>query len=302
MVVGIVKQAVEKIKKIEVQGATNIALFSLSTLEKINEAVEDFAQFKDFSQQLALARLDEPLTRNIIHLLLTDIKRQFTPTKVRERVAFYRQLLLDNKKKMSHYLSKLIQNDKKYFSHCHSTSLESGLILAHQAGKRFHIWQTETRPLYQGHITASHLLAAGLSVTLVVDDIAPWLVSKYDDIVDVQVVFIGADVLSRDGWALNKVGSFALSLAAKEAKVPLYVVASLLKFVPQSGRQVKIEKRPADEVWPERPAGLEILNLAFDKVPPSNIKALVTEAGLIKPEDLEKTVFKVYPQLKEVAR
>ncbi len=301
MIKGVVRQAVEKIRKIEVQGATNIALFSLSTLEKINGAVEDFVQFKDFSQQLALARLDEPLTRNIINLLLADLKHQFTPTKVKEKIAFYRQLLQENKKKMSNYLSGLIQNDKEYFSHCHSTSLESGFILAHQAGKRFHIWQTETRPLYQGHITASHLLAAGLSVTLVVDDIAPWLVSKYDDIVDIQAVFIGADVLSQDGWALNKVGSFVLSLAAKEAHVPLYVVASLLKFVSQTGRRVKIEKRPADEVWPERPAKLEILNLAFDKVPASNIKALVTEAGLIEPKGLERTVFNVYPQLKEVA-
>ncbi len=300
MVEAIINQAVKKIKAIEVQGATNIALFSLSVLEKIIDSVDSFSQLKDLSSRLALARLDEPLTRNVLHLFLADLQGGFTPDRAKDRLQFYQQLVRKNKEKVSNHLANLIKSDKEYFSHCHSTSLEKGFIQAHSQGKRFRVWQTETRPLYQGHITASHLLAAGIPVTLVVDDIAPWLVSTYDDIVDVQTVFIGADVLTSDGWALNKVGSFALSLAAKTSEIPLYVVASLLKFVPQKGRRVRIEQRPADEIWPGRPPELKVLNLAFDKVPAENITAIVTEVGLVEPAKLAETVLSTYPRLKEV--
>ncbi len=296
----IISQAVKEIKSIKIQGATNIAIFSLKTLVSISNQLTDYRQLVEISRRLALARPDEPLTQNILSLLLINQKKDFNPIKLAKQIDFYLQLLKENKERISSFASQLIKPGQSYFSHCHSSSLENAFVYAFKEGKKFKVYQTETRPLYQGHITARHLYQAGLDVTLVVDDLASWLVSTYDNLIDIQAVFIGADVLSLDGWALNKVGSFSLALSASKARVPFYVVASLLKFTSQIGRKIKIERRSADEIWPDRPGGLKVLNLAFDKTPAEYITGIVTEVGIIKPEILASAVAKTYPGLKNI--
>ncbi len=290
-------QAVDKIQKIKIQGATNIALFSLRTLKSLAFKFKSYSQLHSAAARLALARPNEPLTRNILSMLLTDLQDDFDPNLLTQKIDYYFNLLTTNKTQIAHHAAQLIQNQASYLSHCHSTSLESAFITAHKQNKKFMVYQTETRPLYQGRITATNLHQAGINVKLIVDDTAAWLVSVYDGLVDIKAVFVGADVISQDGWVINKVGTFGIALTAFYSHIPVYVVASLLKYQAIKGKKIKVETRPASEIWFKSPQGLTILNFAFDKTPPKFIEAFVTEVGLVSPDSIEQTVKKMYSNL-----
>ena len=72
-----------------------------------------------------------------------------------------------------------------------------------------------------------------------------------------DVVLIGADRITANGDTANKVGSFALALAARHAGVPFLVVApeSTVDAATPDGAAIEIEERGADEVIvvPRRP-------------------------------------------------
>jgi methylthioribose-1-phosphate isomerase len=106
----------------------------------------------------------------------------------------------------------------------------------------------------------------------------------------VDLFLLGADAVLATGFFVNKVGSGLFALAAEWYHVPLYVVCHTLKFDPQSsqGYDEAIEERAMDEVWPERPEGVHILNPAFEKVPIKYVEAFVTERGLLNLHSLQE--------------
>ena len=153
---------------------------------------------------------------------------------------------------------------------------------------------TETRPLLQGRITAANLINAGVDTTLLVDSAAESIIiGRGNEPVD--IVFTGADELTIHGDAINKIGSFGIALAAYYASKPLYVVSSLLKVNPATAySDVQIEMRSNEEVWDNPPKGLKLYNPAFEVIPNKLITGYITEAGIIKPEDLARTVHEKY--------
>ena len=85
----------------------------------------------------------------------------------------------------------------------------------------------------------------------------------------------------------NKIGTYTLSVLAKEHGVPFYVAAPTSTIDPRSSRRdVRIEMRDAEEVLVVNgrriaPEGVEVLNPAFDRTPPDNITGIITERGMI---------------------
>lgn len=172
------------------------------------------------------------------------------------------------------------------------------LTTARDKNKKIHVYNTETRPLYQGRKTSADLLKAGVPDTMITDDAAPFFVdNEYDNHVHIHKVFLGSDCIRTNGDTMNKVGSFAIGLSAWHSGVPLYIVGSLLK-VDTTGT-IGIEKRSGTELRPEAPAGLDILNYAFDLVPAKCITGIITEFGVIRPENLFNEVKKHYPWMVE---
>jgi methylthioribose-1-phosphate isomerase len=93
---------------------------------------------------------------------------------------------------------------------------------------------------------------AGVQDTMIVDDAAPFFVDNmYESHVHINMVIIGCDNIKLDGSIYNKIGSFAIALAAWHSKIPVYVVGSLTKI--DMEKKVEIEKRPGKEVRPEAP-------------------------------------------------
>ena len=149
-------------------------------------------------------------------------------------------------------------------------------------GKKFRVVNTETRPLFQGRKTVRKLREKGIEVIHVVDSAMWWAMHKFD----VDLIVIGADAVTVEGVALNKIGSRLLALSARELHVPLYVCTTLLKYNPDTrlGRRSEIEMRESQEIWPEHPEGVSVINPAFESIASQYISAFITEYGLIPPQ------------------
>jgi len=154
------------------------------------------------------------------------------------------------------------------------------LIYAHKKGKKFQVFNTETRPLYQGRKTAKELSKAGIKVTMFTDSALATAMEKESkkDREFVTKVFIGADALLKQG-IINKIGSRTISEFAKMNKIPVYVVADSWKF---TEKKVPIEQRKLNEVWDKAPRNIKIKNPAFEFVPEKYITKIISEFGVMK--------------------
>ena len=156
----------------------------------------------------------------------------------------------------------------------------------HARGVLEEVLPLETRPLLQGaRLTAWELTQMGAPFRLLVDSAAASVLAR--GLAD--VVLIGADRITANGDTANKVGSFALAIAARHAGVPFIVVApeSTVDGSTPSGDAIEIEERGAEEVVSFRgvrsaPAGTRTLNPAFDVTPASLITAIVTDRRVVR--------------------
>ena len=169
----------------------------------------------------------------------------------------------------------------------------SPLYEAHDGGTALHVWVDETRPRNQGaSLTAFELGAHGVPHTIVVDNAGGHLMQQ--GLVD--VVLVGADRVTANGDAANKIGTYLKALAAQDNGVPFYVALphSTIDWELASGRDIPIEERNADEVLvmsgrtrDGQVAAVEIAapgsparNDAFDVTPARLITGLITERGV----------------------
>ena len=147
----------------------------------------------------------------------------------------------------------------------------------------------EARPLLQGaRLTVWELVRMGIPHELLVDAAAAGLIRRGE----VDAVIVGMDRVAANGDVANKVGTYALALAAGAAGIPFVVAGpvSSIDAATPSGEAIEIEERDADEV---RAAGGALLtvagtpcrNPAFDVTPADLVTALVTERGVARPVD-----------------
>jgi methylthioribose-1-phosphate isomerase len=106
----------------------------------------------------------------------------------------------------------------------------------------------------------------------------------------VDLVVVGADRIAANGDVANKIGTYPVAVLAKENGIPFYVAAptSTIDFAAQTGADIPIEERdPAEvtELFGRRvaPAGVPVLNPAFDVTPARYVAAVVTERGIARP-------------------
>ena len=308
----IIEQVYQDIKSIKIQGATNVALAVAKALKKYSKSVEVKSSsqlIKEISKAgkyLVSARATEPMADNVVEFILFYLQKNKDLSVVElkkvlnSEIDYFFALVEQNNKKIIKNGEKLIKFGDKVFTHCHSSTVIKTFVAAKKNKKNFQVFQTETRPLYQGHKTANDLKKAGIKDTLVVDSAAPYLISKISgNKFVIDKVIIGCDAISRDGSCVNKVGSFSLALTAFLNKVPVYVATQSLKINEDAKnlKAIKIEEREAREVWEKAPKGLKIFNPAFDKVPVELITGYITEFGVVKPKDLMKKIKKNYSWL-----
>lgn len=189
----------------------------------------------------------------------------------------------------------VIPDGANILHHCNTGSLAAvdfgtalGVVRAAvEMGKRVHVWVDETRPRLQGaRLTAWELMQDNIPLTLIADNAAGHLMRTGR----VDVVLFGADRVAANGDVANKVGSYKLAVLAKENGIPCYSVVptSTVDLNLPTGDQIPIEERDAEEVThiggvAVAPAGVPVLNIAFDVTPHRYLTGIITEEGICYP-------------------
>jgi methylthioribose-1-phosphate isomerase len=226
-------------------------------------------------------------------------KEQVTPTEMARRLYGEAQAIADEDiaacQQMGTYGATLIEDGDRLLTHCNAGALATAglgtalapIYVAHEGGKRLHVFVDETRPVLQGaRLTAWELQQEGIPLTLITDNMAGHFMRQ----ADIKSVFVGADRIAANGDVANKIGTYSLAVLAHVHHIAFYVVApcSTIDLALPSGEHIPIEQRPADEVATIRgveiaPAGVQVANPAFDVTPHTYVTAIITEQGIVWP-------------------
>jgi len=178
--------------------------------------------------------------------------------------------------------SRRIRDGDTVLTHCNSQAALSVISTAHKAGKKVKVIATESRPRFQGITTIGMLDKIGVETELIVDSAVRSVMNEID------LVVVGADVITANGTLVNKIGTAQIALSAREARTSFMVAAETYKFSPKTilGELVTIEEREPEEVLPDisRYKHVKVRNPAFDVTPHQYIDLICTEAGAIPPE------------------
>lgn len=305
-----IKKVCSDIKSIRIQGATNVAKYGILVLHD-SILKNKFSDKKDFEKfvikackMIKSARPTEPMLFNGLRYCLYvlennkngDIKT--LKKAVINSTELYLDLTISTSLKVIKNGVKIIKENDTVLTHCHSSSAVKTLILAKKLGKKFDVINTETRPLFQGRLTAMELYENNINFKMVVDSEAPYFISPASGKeYEVEKVLIGCDAIGMSGSIINKTGSYSIALAAKTFKKPLYISGSLLKC--DVNDNIPVESRDFKEIWEKAPKDIKMLNFAFDLVPAEYITGIITEFGIIKPKDIKKIVKEKYPWMFE---
>ena len=306
----VVEEAAGRIKRLEVQGATNVAITAVNALSeqmKLLESVDRASVshlIEEAKQVLFGSRETEPFMRNAVRYMEWGVEgaQWGSQKELGELVHGLSERLLSTlgaaRKTIVEIGSRRVLPGTVVLTHCHSSAVSGILREAGRKGVDFRVVCSETRPVYQGRITARELLEAGIETTMIVDSAMRTFLKEAD------LVLVGADAITSEGNVINKIGTSQLALAANEARVPFYVAAELLKFDPQTvhGEYEAIEEREASEIWPDAPEGLRIRNPAFDVTRRGYIHGIICEEGVISPHSIVEAVRRRYPWIMEYSR
>lgn len=253
----------DDIKSVKIQGATNVAKAGLKAYS--------LKPTKSSIKKLIKLRPTEPALQNAL---------RFAEKSSIENALNH---FSNAQQFINYYTLKIISNNSKIMTHCHSNTIEQALISAHKSGKKFAVMNLEARPLMQGHITAKRLAKQGIPVTMSVDSAMDSLIERCDFII------LGADAVINKG-VINKIGSRAISELAHTHKKPVYIITDSWKF---SKKFIPIEQRDKKEVWEHAPKNVNINNLSFELINSKYLTKIISELGILSHKDFMKEASKI---------
>ena len=196
-------------------------------------------------------------------------------------------------KQMGAHGAPLLPKQGTVLTHCNAGALATcgygtalGVIRAAiEAGHNIDVFADETRPFLQGaRLTAWELLKDNIPTTVLCDNMSAHLMKQGR----IQAVIVGADRIAANGDTANKIGTYGISILAREHGIPFYVAApwSTIDLATAHGDLIPIEQRAASEVTHSNgkqmtPDGVAIENPAFDVTPAKYITAIITERGVL---------------------
>ncbi|MCY0868742.1 MAG: S-methyl-5-thioribose-1-phosphate isomerase [Desulfurococcus sp.] len=261
-------------------------------IENVRRAVETLRRTRPtaFNLFYALARVERALEKHSSQ----GLQPEAIANGILEEALRIMQEDIEANIRIGEYGAELIQDGATILTHCNAGALatsafgtaEAVMRVAWYKGKRIKVIATETRPMLQGaRLTVWELLKEGIPVSLITDNMAGYIMRK--GLVD--VVIVGADRVTREGFVVNKIGTYMIALAAKRHGIPFYVAAPTSTIdLSSTVDDIVIEERDPREVKyvMGRPITIEevnALNYAFDITDPDLVSAIITERGVVYP-------------------
>ena len=298
------QEAVRAISEMRVRGAPAIGVVAAYAVAMAARDI-DSEDHSEFLARLAEAGRDitaaRPTAVNIswaVECMLQVAEAEHDMGQIRARLLGRAKAIQEEDEEINRNIGKvgndLLPGSGAILTHCNTGALATGgygtalgvIRAAWEGGKRFHVFATETRPFLQGaRLTAWELVQLGIPATLIVDSSAGLLMRRGE----VDCVIVGADRIAANGDVANKIGTYTLSVVARENGIPFYVAAptSTIDLTVSSGDEIPIEERHPDEVTrfggkQTAPEGVRVRNPAFDVTPHNYVAAIITEKGILR--------------------
>lgn len=285
-----VMETAQKIRSMEIRGAGRIAIAAAASLRDFALAL-DAGSIEQFNSEIGRAAgilLDtRPTAVSLSNAIRMVTKYDSADVEAARRsVISNAESFIDSSQRAVERIGRIgsrrIRDGYTILTHCNSMAALSVISTAHRSGKGIRVIATESRPRYQGITTIGMLEELGIQTELIVDSAVRSVMN------DVDIVVVGADVITAGGSLVNKIGTAQIALCAHEARTSFMVAAETYKFSPRTilGEMVTIEERGAEEVLPDisRYKNVRVRNPAFDVTPHSYIDLICTEVGAIPPE------------------
>ena len=170
----------------------------------------------------------------------------------------------------------ILDEGRMLFTHSAGSTVRTALLHCWQAGRGLTVHCTESRPMSEGSALARDLAEQGIPTTLSTDSLAFSLLRHAPR----PMLVVGADAVTPHG-IVNKAGTLGLATAARSWGIPLYVLAGSEKFLPPAPRLFHQQERPPEEILPQAPEGLRVINRYFDLTPSESFTGIVTERGVL---------------------
>lgn len=304
------------IKEMVVRGAPLIGataaygLVQAAHLFKGKEVENFLSWMKEAAEKLSLTRPTAVDLFNTLELLIELLDKKITIQEnilaLEKRTQKIVKKTVEDCKLIGEIGSTLIEENSRIMTICNAGALATidyGTALApirtaHNQGKKILVYVNETRPRMQGgRLTAWELMNEQIEHYIIPDSVAGYLMQQGK----VDCIITGADRIVLNGDTANKIGTYTLSVLAKEHEIPFYVAAPKSSFdrKTSTGKEIKIEERDGDEIrkalsveneedsQPKRRFIHNIssanLNPAFDITPAKNITAIITPKEVLRP-------------------
>lgn len=294
----IILDTAQKIVNKEIRGSTEAAIKAMNALViglhsiKANSIEEVENDVREWSKILLNARPSNIMLANSIRYVLDRLKNMknynFNEAVelITQDITKLSEKINDAVRLITMIASRRIEDGDVILTHSLSTTVLKTLFAAHDSGKNISVIVTESRPDFEGRITASQLASKGIPVTLIVDSAVRYVMK------DVDKVIIGAEAVAANGAVVNKIGTSVVAMVAYEARVRVHVLAGTYKFSPETmiGVPIKIEERDPSVILPDevrKAQGLfnvKVRAPIYDLTPPEYIDMIITERGVFPPQ------------------
>ena len=271
----------------------------------------------DYQNFIHKASLDLAATRPTAQNLFYAVDRVYAKAKISpEEAVIEAQAVADEdadcSRKIGEFGAKLIKDGFNVLTHCNAGWLAfvdygtalSPIYTATKQGKKVFVYADETRPRSQGaRLTAWELKNENVPHAILPDNAAAYMMQQGK----INLAIVGADRIAKNGDTANKIGTLEKAICAKYYGIPFYIAAPTSTFDIHciSGNNIPIEERSQDEVLyqtgPKKNGEMETIlvcspgssacNPAFDVTPAELITGIITEKGIIKPNEVEKCYF-----------
>jgi ribose 1,5-bisphosphate isomerase len=293
-----VQEIADEIRQMKIRGAGEIARSAVQALMITAESSKaptenDLVNDLNTTAKLLLATRPTAVSlpngiRYVMHRVTTEMYQGKPLDLVRSTAVKSAKDFIANSlsaiQRISEIGAKRVTDGDRLLTHCNSSAVVAILKTAWSQGKRFEVTVTETRPRFQGRITANELGSAGIPVTMILDDAARFFMNKIDKVI------VGADAITANGALVNKIGTSLIALSAHEARTRVFAAAETYKFSPETmiGELIEIEERDPSEIISSTDLNqlpnTEVRNPAFDVTPAEYIDLIITEKGIIPPQ------------------
>ena len=303
------QQAVVAIRDMQVRGAPAIgvtAAYAVAMAARdigVNGRQEFMSQLESAASEIAAARPTavnlQWAVRRMVDLASADGDVHGIAVRLLDEAKRIHEEDEQINRRMGDYGKDLIPDGGSVLTHCNAGALATagfgtaiGVIRAGwEDGKRFQVFNTETRPFLQGaRLTAWEFQKLGIPSKLIVDSAAGMMMRQGK----INCIITGADRIAANGDTANKIGTYSLAVLAKENRIPFYIAApiSTIDLSLPDGDEIQIEERPEEEVTHLQgvaiaPEGVQAINPAFDVTPNGYVSAIITEVGVARPPFLE---------------